>query len=102
VTLAVEPQAAVGKDQDELPVATGLPKTWDEIAPGHLVIAQEALDYGWWEAIVIGRNGDIFTLRFRDYPKCARSRAKRRGLRKNCRKGRADAPHRCSILPIVT
>ena len=43
VTLAVEPQAAVGKDQDELPVATGLPRTWDEIAPGHLVIAQEAL-----------------------------------------------------------
>ena len=43
VTLAVEPQAAVGKDQDELPVATGLPRTWDDIAPGHLVIAQEAL-----------------------------------------------------------
>ena len=69
VTLAVEPQAAVGKDQDELPVATGLPRTWDDIAPGHLVIAQEALDYGWWEAIVIGRDGDMFTLRFRDYPK---------------------------------
>ena len=69
VTLAVEPQAAVGKDQDELPVATGLPRTWDDIAPGHLVIAQEALEYGWWEAIVIGRNGDMFTLRFRDYPK---------------------------------
>ena len=70
VTLAVEPQAAVGRDQDELPVATGLPRTWDEIAPGHLVIAQEALDYGWWEAIVIGRNGDMFTLRFRDYRSC--------------------------------
>ena len=69
VTLAVEPQAAVGKDQDELPVATGLPRTWDEIAPGHLVIAQEFLDYGWWEAIVLGRTGDMFTLRFRDYPK---------------------------------
>jgi hypothetical protein len=69
VTLAVEPQAAVSKDQDELPVAIGLPRTWDEIAPGHLVIAQEALDYGWWEAIVIGRDGDMFTLRFRDYPK---------------------------------
>jgi len=68
-TLAVEPQAAVSKDQDELPVAIGLPRTWDEIAPGHLVIAQEALDYGWWEAIVIGRTGDMFTLRFRDYPK---------------------------------
>ena len=71
VTLAVEPQAAVGKD-DELPVATGLPRTWDEIAPGHLVIAQEALDHGWWEAIVLGRTGDMFTLRFRDYPKLPR------------------------------
>jgi hypothetical protein len=69
VALAVEPKAAVGKDQDEPPVATGLPRTWEDIAPGHLVIAQEALDYGWWEAIVIGRNADMFTLRFRDYPK---------------------------------
>ena len=70
VALVAEPQvAAIGKDQDELPVATGLPRTWDEIAPGHLVIAQEALDYGWWEAIVLGRTGDMFTLRFRDYPK---------------------------------
>ena len=68
-TLAVEPQAALGKEKDELPVATGLPGTWDEIAPGHLVIAQEALEYGWWEAIVLGRTGDMLTLRFRDYPK---------------------------------
>ena len=69
VQLAVEPQAAVGKDHDEPPVATGLRRTWDEIAAGHLVIAQETLDYGWWEAIVIARNGDMLTLRFRDYPK---------------------------------
>ena len=69
VELAAEPQAAIGKDNDELPVATGLPRTWDEIAPSHLVIAQEALEYGWWEAIVMARNGDILTLRFRDYPK---------------------------------
>ena len=68
-TLAVEPQAALGRDKDDLPVATGLPRTWDEIAPGHLIIAQEALEYGWWEAIVIARNGDMLTLRFRDYPK---------------------------------
>ena len=68
-TLAVEPQAALGKEKDELPVATGLPGTWDEIAPGHLVIAQEALEYGWWEAIVLARTGDMLTLRFRDYPK---------------------------------
>ena len=69
VELAAEPQAAVGKDNDELPVAAGLPSNWEEIAPGHLVIAQEALEYGWWEAIVIERNGDMLTLRFRDYPK---------------------------------
>jgi hypothetical protein len=51
------------------PVARGLPRNWEEIAPGHLVIAQESLDYGWWEAIVIDRKDDMFTLRFRDYPK---------------------------------
>ena len=69
VELAAEPESAVGKDNDDLPVATGLPRTWDEIAPGHLVIAQESLEYGWWEAIVIARTGDMLTLRFRDYPK---------------------------------
>jgi hypothetical protein len=69
VTLAGEPKAAIGKDQDELPVATGLPKSWDEIASGHLVIVQESLENGWWEAIVIARSGDMLTLRFRDYPK---------------------------------
>jgi hypothetical protein len=41
---------------------------WGEIGPGHLVIAQESLEYGWWEAIVIDRKGDAFTLRYRDYP----------------------------------
>jgi hypothetical protein len=69
VALAVEPQAALGKDQDDLPVASGLPRSWDDIAPGHLVIAQEALEYGWFEAIVLERNGDMLKLRFRDYPK---------------------------------
>jgi hypothetical protein len=69
VELAPQPQAAIGKDNDELPVAAGLPSNWDDIAAGHLVIAQEALEYGWWEAIVIERNGDMLSLRFRDYPK---------------------------------
>lgn len=70
-TLAQTPQAALAKD-DVLPlpeIASGLPKTWDEIAPGHLVIAQETLEFGWWEAIVLDRNGDMLRLRFRDYPK---------------------------------
>jgi hypothetical protein len=70
-TLAQTPQAALAKD-DEAPlpeVASGLPTSWGEIAPGHLVIAQETLEYGWWEAIVLDRNGDMLSLRFRDYPK---------------------------------
>jgi hypothetical protein len=50
------------------PVAKGLPRTFDEIAPGHVVLAQETLEYGWWEVIVLARNGDLFTVRFRDYP----------------------------------
>jgi hypothetical protein len=67
--LSGEPQTGPGSGQDAMPVATGLPRTWDEIAAGHLVIAQETLDLGWWEAIVIDRKADMFTLRFRDYPK---------------------------------
>jgi hypothetical protein len=72
VALAAEPQqAAVGTDDDKAstPVARGLPRNWEEIAPGHLVIAQESLDYGWWEAIVLDRKDDMLTLRFRDYPR---------------------------------
>jgi hypothetical protein len=72
VALAAKPQqAAVGADDDKasMPVARGLPRNWDEIGPGHLVIAQESLEYGWWEAIVIDRKDDMFTLRFRDYPR---------------------------------
>lgn len=45
------------------------PKTWDEIAPGHLVIAQQSVVYGWWEAVVVNRAKDILTLRWRDYPR---------------------------------
>jgi hypothetical protein len=72
VALSAEPQqAAVGPDHDKAstPVARGLPRSWDEIAPGHLVIAQESLVNGWWEAIVLDRKDDLLTLRFRDYPR---------------------------------
>ena len=70
VDLGQEPQAALSKngDKDSLPAARGLPRSWDEIGAGHLVIAQEALEYGWWEAIVLDRQGDTFTLQYRDYP----------------------------------
>jgi hypothetical protein len=80
VALGLEPQAALSKtgDKDSLPAARGLPRSWDEVAPGHLVIAQESLEYGWWEAIVLDRKDDSFTLQYRDYghlPKFVRHRS---------------------------
>jgi hypothetical protein len=72
VMLAAEPQQGALRAGDEkaaLPAARGLPKNWDEIETGHLVIAQESAAYGWWPAIVIERTGDMLTLRYRDYPK---------------------------------
>ena len=72
VELNAEPKLTVVGPKDDkasLPVARGLPRSWDEIEPGHLVITQENLEYGWWEAIVIARNADMFTLRYRDFPK---------------------------------
>jgi hypothetical protein len=45
-----------------------LPKTWNEIAIGSLVIGHESHADGWWEAIVTEVRGDILTLRWRDYP----------------------------------
>ena len=50
------------------PITSGLPRTWDEIAVGHLVLAQETLDEGFWECICQKREGDLVTLRYRDAP----------------------------------
>ena len=46
--------------------AQDLPSTWDDIAVGHLVIAHEGASQGWWEAIVLARDGDMLTLKWRD------------------------------------
>jgi hypothetical protein len=50
------------------PTSQDVPVSWDEIAPGHLVIAKETQDCGWWEATVVERKGDLVTLQYRDYP----------------------------------
>jgi hypothetical protein len=68
--IAAEPEAIPrGKTDGPLPVQKGLPETWDAISTGHLVIAQESLDNGWAEAVVIDRADDLLTLRYRDYAK---------------------------------
>ena len=50
------------------PGSVGRPHSWDEIGPGHLVLHHESREDGWWEAIVVARDGDILKLRYRDYP----------------------------------
>lgn len=68
--IAADPQAVLrGKATEAIPSQNSLPESWDKIDVGHLVIAQENLDYGWAEAVVVGRANDILTLRYRDYPK---------------------------------
>ena len=46
-----------------------LPRNWHEVGLGDLVVAQESPEDGWYEAIVIEVNGDMLTLRWRDYPR---------------------------------
>jgi hypothetical protein len=67
--LAVIGDASAADKPAPIQIAQGLPRTWDEIAIGHLVLAQATLEYGWWESIVVERTGDMLTLRWRDYPK---------------------------------
>jgi hypothetical protein len=50
------------------PGATGYPRNWDDVSVGCLVIAQANAEEGWWEAIVIAKEGDMLTMRWRDYP----------------------------------
>ncbi|MGX7705158.1 hypothetical protein [Methylobacterium sp. Gmos1] len=45
-----------------------LPRDRDEIGLGSIVLAHEGPDEGWWEAEVIGINGTVHSLRWRDYP----------------------------------
>ena len=49
--------------------APHLPQNWQEIGIGDLVVANQSREDGWYEAIVVEANGDMFTLRWRDYPR---------------------------------
>ena len=68
VVATINPHGEAGQDPGE-PIATDLPSTyWDAIKPGHVVLAQDSLIGGWYEAVVVGRTADNLTLRSRDYP----------------------------------
>jgi hypothetical protein len=65
--LAGQAVPAAGDRSTDGQPAPGLAITWDDIAVGHLVIAHEGAWEGWWEAIVVARDGDMLTLKWRDY-----------------------------------
>jgi len=48
--------------------APSLPRSWDDIEVGHFVLATEGPGEGYWEAIVLGRDNDMLTLKWIDYP----------------------------------
>jgi hypothetical protein len=68
--LYTELVGATSGDQEPQPdpTAQDLPGTWDDVAPGHVVLARESRECGWWEAVVTERNGDLVTVRYRDWP----------------------------------
>jgi hypothetical protein len=49
-----------------------LPRNWQEIGIGDLVVANQDRWEGWYEAIVVEANSDMFTLRWRDNPRARR------------------------------
>jgi len=49
-----------------VPAAPGLPASWDGIEVGQLVIGGEG--QAWYPAVVLARDGDMLTLKWRDYP----------------------------------
>lgn len=54
----------LGKDAAHFPV------TWTEIANESLVIAQaDFAEFGWWEAIVEKVDGEMLTMRWKNFPK---------------------------------
>jgi len=46
-----------------------LPRNWREIGVGDLVLAQQDPEDGWYEVIVVEVANDMFTVRWRDYPR---------------------------------
>ena len=76
ITAAVAPAQATDaadgpaepKFGDHSFVGNPLPRDRDEIGLGSLVLAHEGPEDGWWEAEVIGMNGRVFSMRWRDFP----------------------------------
>jgi len=61
------PPATTGEPQT---IASGLPRSWESIEVGQVVLAEEdGVNEGYWACVVVKREADILTLRLRDFPK---------------------------------
>lgn len=50
-------------------VAAGLPRTWESIDVGQMVLVEDDdPGFGWWPCLVTKREDQVLTLRLRDYP----------------------------------
>ncbi len=46
-----------------------MPPPWSAVVVGSVVLASDAKDEGWWEAVVLAlEGGNMLRLRWRDYP----------------------------------
>src|SRR5215210_3914533 len=50
------------------PTVSPRPRIWDEIGIGSVVLATVGVEDGWWESLVLGVNGEMLTLKWRDFP----------------------------------
>lgn len=67
--LSRDPEVQTQPTATVSPDTGGLPRNWEVIAAGQMVLVPEGSDQGWYEAIVELRAGEMLTLRYRDWPK---------------------------------
>jgi hypothetical protein len=69
--LAHPPGQTPGHEGEPEAKVSGLPRSWDGIEPGHVVLVPDDSpeEYGYWPCVVLSRDDQILTLRLRDYPK---------------------------------
>jgi hypothetical protein len=80
--------------------APRLPHDWDHIEVGDLVVAQEAdPEDGWWETVVTAKNGDMLTLRWRQWPRQKPIVRHRLNLARLCPTKGADTAAHCTAQP---
>ena len=60
---------AAGMEASAEPEGPPLPRSWDELTPGHVVLVDAGPEEGWWASVIVERNADVLTLRWRGFPK---------------------------------